>query len=74
MIDIVNKRNWFFLISILLLVPGIISMMAFGFRLGIDFSSGTVMTLRFSPAVEQSALREQMAQLGYAGCYHPEDE
>jgi preprotein translocase subunit SecF len=66
MIDIVNKRNWFFLISILLLVPGIISMIAFGFRLGIDFSSGTVMTLRFSQPVDQSALRQQMATLGYA--------
>jgi len=66
MIDIVNKRNWFFLISILLLVPGIISMIAFGFRLGIDFSSGTVMTLRFSQPVDQSALRQQMSTLGYA--------
>jgi preprotein translocase subunit SecF len=66
MIDIVNKRNWFFLISIFLLVPGVISMLAFGFRLGIDFSSGTVMTLRFSQAVDQSALRQQMATLGYA--------
>jgi len=66
MIDIVNKRNWFFLISIFLLVPGVISMIAFGFRLGIDFSSGTVMTLRFSQPVDQSALRQQMATLGYA--------
>jgi preprotein translocase subunit SecF len=65
MIDIVGKRNWFFLVSILLLVPGIISMLAFGFRLGIDFSSGTVMTLRFSTAVDQSVLRQQMGQLGY---------
>jgi len=65
MIDIVNKRNWFFLISIFLLVPGIISMLAFGFNLGIDFSSGTVMTLRFSQPVDQSALRQQMAELGY---------
>jgi preprotein translocase subunit SecF len=66
MIDIVNKRNWFFLISIFMLVPGIISMLAFGFRLGIDFSSGTVMTLRFSQPVDQSALRQQMSTLGYA--------
>ena len=65
MIDIVNKRNWFFLISIILLIPGIISMLAFGFRLGIDFSSGTVMTLRFSQPVDQSTLRQQMADLGY---------
>jgi preprotein translocase subunit SecF len=65
MIDIVNKRNWFFILSLILLIPGIISMIGFGFKLGIDFSSGTVMTLRFSPAVEQAALRDQMAQLGY---------
>ncbi len=65
MIDIVSKRNWFFLISLILLVPGIISMLVFGFRLGIDFSSGTVMTLRFSTTVDQSGLRQQMTDLGY---------
>jgi preprotein translocase subunit SecF len=65
MIDIVRNRKWFFLISICLLIPGIISMLAFGFKLGIDFSSGTVMTLRFSPQIEQGALRQQMSQLGY---------
>ena len=66
MIDIVGKRNWFFLISILLLVPGIISMIVFGFRLGIDFSSGTTMTLRFNTPVDQSVLRQQMTDLGYS--------
>ena len=65
MIDIVGNRKWFFLISIFLLVPGIISMLAFGFNLGIDFSSGTVMTLRFSQPVDQAALRQQMSQSGY---------
>ncbi len=65
MIDIVGNRKWFFLISICLLVPGIISMLAFGFKLGIDFSSGTVMTLRFSQPIEQAALRQQMSLLGY---------
>ena len=65
MIDIVGKRKWYFLISVCLLVPGIISMLAFGFNLGIDFSSGTVMTLRLSQPVEQAALRQQISQLGY---------
>ena len=66
MIDIVGKRKWFFLISICLLVPGIISMLVFGFKLGIDFSSGTVMTLRFSQPVDQATLRQQISQLGYS--------
>lgn len=65
MIDIVNKRNWFFLISILLLIPGIISMIAAGFQLGVDFSSGTIMTLQFEPDIDQSVLRQQMADLDY---------
>ena len=65
MIDIVGKRNWFFLISILLLVPGLISMVVFGFRLGVDFSSGTMMTLRFTTPVYQAVLRQQMTTLGY---------
>jgi preprotein translocase subunit SecF len=65
MINIVGNRKWFFLISICLLVPGIISMLAFGFKLGIDFSSGTVMTLRFSQPIEQAVLRQQMSQIGY---------
>lgn len=65
MIDIVGKRNWFFLISILLLVPGLISMVVFGFRLGVDFSSGTMMTLRFTTPVDQAVLRQQMTTLGY---------
>ena len=67
MIDIVNKRKWFFLISILLLIPGIISMIVFGFKLGIDFSSGTIMTLSFNPPIEQAMLRDEIARLG-----HPE--
>jgi len=66
MINIVGNRKWFFLISICLLVPGIISMLAFGFKLGIDFTSGTVMTLRFSQPIEQAELRQQMSQLGYS--------
>ena len=66
MIDIVGNRKWYFLISLCLLVPGIISMLAFGFNLGIDFSSGTVMTLRLSQPVEQAALRQQMSDLGFS--------
>jgi preprotein translocase subunit SecF len=71
MIDFVGKKRWFFLISWILLIAGIasliISQMQLGtpLRLGTDFAGGTSMTLQFSPAVEQSQLREEMAKLGY---------
>ena len=65
MIDFVGKKQWFFLISGILIVAGIISLAVFGLKPGPDFAGGTSMTLHFSPPVEQSQLREEMAELGY---------
>lgn len=65
MMDIVGKRYWFFFISALVLIPGIISLAVFGLELGVDFSSGSTMTLRFDAEVEQSQLRQELADLGY---------
>jgi preprotein translocase subunit SecF len=65
MIDFVGKKQWFFLISAILIVVGIISLAVFGIKPGTDFAGGTSMALQFSPAVEQSQLREEMAKLGY---------
>jgi len=63
--DILGKRFWFFLISALVLIPGIISLATFGLEPGVDFSSGTTMTLRFDAEVEQNQLRQELAGLGY---------
>jgi preprotein translocase subunit SecF len=65
MIDFVGKKQWFFLISAILIVAGIISLAVFGIKPGTDFAGGTSMILQFSPAVEQSQLRQEMAKLGY---------
>jgi len=65
MIDIVGKRYWFFLISAVVIIPGIISLVIFGLEPGVDFSSGTTMTFRFGAEVEQGRLRQEVADLGY---------
>jgi len=65
MIDFIGKKQWFFRISAILIVVGIISLAVFGIKPGTDFAGGTSMTLQFSPPVEQSQLREEMAKLGY---------
>jgi preprotein translocase subunit SecF len=66
MIDFVGKRYWYFLLSAIIIIPGIISLAIFGLKPGIDFRSGTNMTLNFSPSVEESQLRQSLASLGYA--------
>jgi len=65
MIDLVGKRNWFFLISAIVIIPGIISLAVFGLKPGVDFSSGTAMTLHFDKAVELSQVRQQLTNVGY---------
>jgi len=71
MIDLVGKKHWFFLISWVLLVVGIVSMiisqiqLGTPLRLGVDFVGGTSLVLRFDPAVEQARLRAEMSSLGY---------
>lgn len=65
MIDFVGKRRWFFLISAALIVIGIISLAVFGLKWGVDFSSGTAITLRFENEVELGQLRQELTDLGY---------
>ena len=49
MINIISKRYWFFLISALVIVPGIISLIAFGLKPSNDFQPGYNHDSEFSP-------------------------
>jgi len=64
--DLVAKRYWFLLVSLIMVLPGLLSLVGpGGVRPGIDFTSGSIMTLRFDRNVEQSALRQAFAELGH---------
>jgi len=74
MLDIVGKRGWYFLISALIIVPGLVSMIApsgwlsgdSGLKAGIDFTSGSVMNVTFRQEVEEDHIRERMDELGHS--------
>ena len=59
-IDIVGRRNWFFALSLLIILPGIVSMALFGFRLGIDFQGGNQLSLTFNQPVQVTAVQKEM--------------
>lgn len=64
--NLVGKKYWFFLLSAIIVIPGLISLaIPPGLRIGIEFTSGSTMTFRFEKPVEQAALREAMGELGY---------
>jgi preprotein translocase subunit SecF len=58
--NIVGRRNWYFLLSLAIILPGILSMAFFGFRLGIDFAGGDQYNLAFRSPVQASAVQKEM--------------
>ena len=65
--DFVGKRHWFFLLSLLAIVPGVVFfIIAPGLRTGIDFTGGSTMNLQFAENVKQEDLRPEVEDLGYA--------
>jgi preprotein translocase subunit SecF len=68
MFDFVRRRNLYYLLSLLVLVPGIISLaIPPSLKPGIEFTGGTTFTVRFAHNVHQDALRSALSELG-----HPE--
>jgi preprotein translocase subunit SecF len=69
MYDIVGKRNWYFVFSALITIPGLIFILIGGLRPSVDFTGGTVWQVRFA---ERPAAEEVQAALIELG--HPEAE
>ncbi|HEX5142223.1 MAG TPA: protein translocase subunit SecF [Dehalococcoidia bacterium] len=66
MIDFVGKRYLFFTLSLLLMIPGLISLLLpNGLRSGIEFTSGTNFSVNFEKPVSQDEMRAEMALLGH---------
>jgi preprotein translocase subunit SecF len=65
--DIVGKRYLWFGISLVLIVPGLLALIAFGFPLAIDFTGGSLLDLQFtSQAPEPAAVKAIYDQFGFA--------
>src|SRR5437868_6046618 len=45
LLDIVGKRYWYFLLSLLIIVPGTVALLTVHLKLGTDFTGGTEMTI-----------------------------
>ncbi|MFC1955662.1 protein translocase subunit SecF [Chloroflexota bacterium] len=65
MFDITGKRYRFFLISGLVILIGIISLLTFGLKPGIEFSSGSMLAVSFEENVEHEHFKQEIVDLGY---------
>jgi preprotein translocase SecF subunit len=71
MYDIVGKRKWYFLISALIIFPGIVAMIystiVYGapVRVGIDFTGGTLLVIKFTAPANEEAIRAVFTESGF---------
>ncbi len=73
MFNIVERRHWYFLLSALIIIPGLVAMIyaiiMFGspVKLSIDFTGGTLLELRFEQTVQPADVRQALADTGFPG-------
>ena len=65
--DIAGRGKMWFVISLLVIVPGLISMVTRGFNFGIDFTGGTIIDLKFAEPVAIAQVRDSLRPFGLDG-------
>ena len=66
MIDLVGKRKYYYLISLLLIVPGIISLLIPpGLHLAVDFTGGTLWEIEFDRPISPADVKSAFATHGH---------
>ncbi len=72
MFTLVEKRKWYFLLSAIIIIPGLVAMIystittGLPFKLAIDFTGGTIWELRFPQSVQPAELRQVFADAGFS--------
>jgi preprotein translocase subunit SecF len=61
LLNIVGKRYWYFALSLIIIIPGTLSLIFFGLRLGTDFTGGTEIQFDI-PAANQSTQLASIVQ------------
>ena len=65
--DISGHRTWWFLLSSIIIIAGIVCMVVRGFNFGIDFTGGTIIDLKFDQPVTIADVRTSLGKYGLDG-------
>lgn len=66
MSNLMSKKWWFFFLSLLVIIPGVISLGVYGLKLSIDFTGGTLLEYQFNKPIDKSAVVGQFNKNGIA--------
>lgn len=64
MVNFMGKKWWYFIFSLLIMVPGLMVLVLDGLRLGIDFIGGTVLEYKFEKSLDVGELEKTIQKIG----------
>lgn len=67
MLDVVGKRYLWFLLSLVIILPGMISLAVEGVEVGIDFAGGTLWEIEVQPGTSSREVQDVLQEQGYSG-------
>jgi preprotein translocase subunit SecF len=62
-VDIIGKRKIWYLLSAVLILPGVIALILWGLQFGIDFRGGTQLEVRFNKQVSTEEIKSNLSSL-----------
>lgn len=63
--QVIKRRKWFYILSLIVIIPGIISLMLQGLNLGIDFTGGSITHVKMPSEVTSADMRATLSELGF---------
>lgn len=61
--QVIQKRKWFYILSLIIIIPGLVSLFVQGLNLGIDFKGGSILQIRMEEKVQSSEVRTVLQEL-----------
>ncbi|HHW41568.1 MAG TPA: protein translocase subunit SecF [Syntrophomonadaceae bacterium] len=64
MVNLIRIRKYWYIFSLLIIIPGMVSLYKWGLNYGIDFTGGSLVEVRFDQAVKIEDIRNLLGDLG----------
>ncbi|HHV15924.1 MAG TPA: protein translocase subunit SecF [Gelria sp.] len=60
----IKRRKVFYIISLLIIIPGLVSLVINGLNLGIDFTGGSIVQVQMESSVQSAQVRSALQEIG----------
>lgn len=62
--NLIKYRSWFFVFSLIIIIPGIVALGIWGLKLGIDFAGGTLWEVKFEKQINAQDVKNTLISQG----------